>query len=69
MKTRLIKISDISKMSGMSMNSIRNYINGGYYDKNGKFRVLDVDFPKPVKIIGRTRLFEEIAVRRFFNLA
>lgn len=69
MKTRLLKISDIAKLSGLSVNSIRNYTNGGYYAKDGTFRPLNVDFPKPVKTIGKVRLFEEIAIRRFFNLA
>lgn len=68
MKSRLIKIQDIAEMSGLSISTIKNYVNGGYYSKNG-FVAKDVGFPKPAKIINKTRLFEECKVRRFFNLA
>lgn len=67
MKTKLIRIADIAEISGLSISIIKNYVNGGYYSK-GKFISKPVDFPQPVKIIRNTKLFEEIAVRRFFNL-
>lgn len=68
MKTKLIRIADIAELTGLSTSTIKNYVNGGYYSK-GKFVPKPVDFPQPVKVIRNTKLFEEIAVRRFFNLA
>lgn len=67
-KTRLIRIQEIAKISGLSVSTIKNYVNGGYYCKKG-FVAKDVGFPKPAKILNNTRLFEESKVRRFFNIA
>lgn len=69
MKTRLIKIQDIAELSGMSISTIKNYVNGGYYSKGKGFVANDVGFPKPAKIINNTKLFEESKIRKFFNIA
>lgn len=67
-KTRLIRIPEIAEISGLSISTIKNYVNGGYYSKRG-FVPKDVGFPKPAKIINNIRLFEESKIRRFFNIA
>ena len=67
-KTRLIRIPEIAEISGLSVSTIKNYVNGGYYAKRD-FVPKDVGFPKPAKIINNIRLFEESKVRRFFNIA
>ncbi len=35
MKTRLIRIKEIAEISGLSISTIKNYINGGYYSSRG----------------------------------
>lgn len=67
MRSKLITISKIAELSGCSISAIRNYINGGYYNK-GKFIPQEVDFPKPTKIIGNRKYFEESKVLAWFNL-
>lgn len=68
MKTRLIRIKEIAEISGLSISTIKNYINGGYYSSRG-FIHKDVGFPKPAKIVNGIRLFEESKIRQFFNIA
>lgn len=68
MKTRLIRIKEIAEISGLSISTIKNYINGGYYSTRG-FIPKDVGFPKPAKVVYGIRLFEESKIRQFFNIA
>lgn len=64
---QLLKASEIAKITGLSKVTINNYING-YYIKNKQLRVNEVGFPKPVKVIGRTRLFSRDEIYEYFNL-
>lgn len=66
MKTRLIRIKEIAEISGLSISTIKNYINGGYYSSRG-FIQKDVGFPKPAKVVNGIRLFEESKIRRGCN--
>ena len=68
MKTRLIRIKEIAEISGLSISTIKNYINGGYYSARG-FIPKDVGYPTPAKIVNGIRLFEESKIRQFFNIA
>ena len=64
---QLLKASEIAKITGLSKATINNYINGCYI-KNKQFHVNEVGFPKPVKVIGRIRLFSRDEVYAFFNI-
>jgi len=66
-KKQLLKASEIAKITGLSKATINNYINGCYI-KNRQFHVNEVGFPKPVKVIGRIRLFSRDEVYAFFNI-
>lgn len=64
---QLLKASEIAKITGLSKATINNYINGCYI-KNRQFHVNEVGFPKPVKVIGRIRLFSRDEIYEYFNL-
>ena len=61
MKTRLIRIKEIAEISGLSITTIKNYINGGYYSARG-FIHKDVGFPNRNRRLLRIKASKRIKI-------